>query len=125
MQEMNVLGNVRNVSLVSSEQRVLKRDVYDAVAVFDIENYCISAHLAPVLDNLYAVVASSHQPGKVDRAHFEVFGHWNGFFSDGVLKNSRNRKLLPGFQERAVYVAIGAADCIGKFRGGQIRSLRK
>ena len=48
VQETNVLGQIGDrMILYLFSQRMIKRDVDAAVAVFNVENHCISARLLP------------------------------------------------------------------------------
>src|ERR1700730_17380459 len=114
MQEADVLWYIVNISLVGTDQRVLERNVDGSIAVLHVEHDSVAARLAPPANNLYALIASGHQPGEIDCADLEILGHHDRLFNDRSVENPRNGQLLRGFQKSAVYFGICAADCLGK-----------
>ncbi len=50
-QEVDELRHVVNVDLMFAQQRVLKRNVYAAVAVLNVKHYRVAADFAPVADD--------------------------------------------------------------------------
>src|SRR4030088_2463841 len=57
MQETGELGQVVDVVFLSTGERVVKGNVDDAVAVFDIKYYRVAADFAPMTDDPQAAVA--------------------------------------------------------------------
>src|SRR5882757_1718855 len=74
MQETGELGQVVDVVLLSTSERVVKGNVDDAVAVFDIKHYGVAADFAPMTDDPQAAVAAGHNAGQVDGTYFEILG---------------------------------------------------
>ena len=62
MQEANVFRQIMEIGMMAAQQRMIKRNVDDAVAVLDIEDHGVSAHFAPVLNNPDSVIAACHHP---------------------------------------------------------------
>src|SRR5579864_6247331 len=97
---------------------MVKRNVYRAVAVLNIEDNGIAAGLAPAPDDLDSVIAAGHQSSQVNGTDFKVFGNWNSLFRYGRVQYSRNCKLLSRFYKRAAHIGIHAPDRISQFRRG-------
>src|SRR5579864_9752897 len=104
---------------------MIKRNIYGAVAVLNIEDDGITAGLAPAPYDLDSVITASHQASQVNRTDFKVLGNGNRLFGYRRVQYSRNCKLLSRFYKRAVHIGIHATNRFSQFRRSQIRSLRK
>ena len=98
---------------LSGGQGVIKSDVYDAIAILNIENHGIAANFAPVADDAHPVIAASHHSGQINRAHFEISCNRDGFLYNWRSENSRDNDLFTGLQENSLAIVIGFADGIG------------
>src|SRR5579884_3072720 len=99
-----------------ADQRMLKRNVDRAIAIFNVKNNRIAAGVAPSFYNLNTVIAAGHESGQVDCPYFEVLSYRNGFFCNGIVKNAGNSKLLSRFQERTTNISIGTANRLCQLR---------
>src|SRR5579864_5845011 len=95
---------------------MIKRNIYGAVAVLNIEDDGITAGFAPAPYDLDSMIAARHESGQVDSADFKVFGNWNSLFSYGRVQYSRNCKLLSRFYKCAVHIGIHAPNRTSQFR---------
>src|SRR3982750_1202461 len=90
VQEVDQLGNIVDVNLVLSEERVVEMDVDAPIGILDIENDGIAANFAPMADDSKTMIAARHHSGQVDGANFEILGNGDGLFSDRLGKDPRN-----------------------------------
>ena len=122
---MNVareLGKLRNgMGLLAASQFVSKRNRNQAVAILNIKDHRVAAHVAPVPQNLAAALAARHQARQVNRAHFKILGDWNRLLHNRFGDPTRNRQRFPHLHRVALAVAIGVPDRIAQFRGCQVR----
>src|SRR5215467_2092283 len=120
MQEAHELRQIRNVVMLASCQRMIKRNVYNSVAVLHIKNNRIPALLTPAADDAQAVIAAGHHPGQVNSANFEIPGNGYAFFNDRRIENTGDDQSLSGFKEVARAIVVGLADSVGDFAGSQV-----
>ena len=57
VQEVDQLGNIVDVNLVLSEERVVEMDIDATIGILDIEDDGIAANFAPMADDSESVIA--------------------------------------------------------------------
>src|SRR5579862_1220053 len=117
---MGELGQVMNVDVLASGERVIEGDVDAAVAVLDIENNGVSAHFPPVLDDPYPVVTAGHNAGQVDSPDLEVLGNGDRLLDDRSGQDARNDDLFASSQVVPGAIAVRLADGLSQFAGSKV-----
>src|ERR1700752_2882571 len=124
VQETDELGNIVNVDVVLAEQRMIVRDGYAAVGIFDIEYNRIAADFTPMLDDANPVLAARHESCEVNGADLKIFGDRDCLFGDRPGENARNDNVFVRLKNVArVGLVVHGADGVGQFGRGQVRSL--
>ena len=80
VQEVDQLGNIVDVNLVLSEERVVEMDIDATIGILDIEDDGIAANFAPMADDSKSMIAGRHDSGQVDGAHLEILGNGDRSF---------------------------------------------
>ena len=121
VQEADQLGDVMDVDLMFSEERVLEGNRHAAVGVLDVENDGVAANFTPVTDNVDSLVAGRHDSSEIDGADFEILRNGHGLFGNGSEENSGDDDGFVGFKNVAgVGLVIDGADRGRQLRGGQV-----
>src|ERR1700682_1901437 len=125
MHEMNELGQIVKRAVVTSQQRVIEGDGHASIAILDIEDDGVSAHLSPVADDPDSVVAGGHDSGEIHGPHFKVTVDRNRLLDDWRGQQSGNDHRLARLQEGAVEILVDLVDGLAQLGGSPVRSLRK
>src|SRR5579864_9294729 len=102
-----------------------KRNIYDAVAVFNVENHRVAAHLPPAVDDAHALFAAGHGSGQVDGAHFKVAFHFDWSFQNGTRQHPGDNNLLSRMQKVAPQTVVSLAHSRFQLGHSHERSLRQ
>src|ERR1700759_2602523 len=99
MQKAHIFRQVRDRVIVNFfGQRMIKRNIDAAIAVFYIENNGVSARLVPMSYQFNAMCTAGRSARHINRADFSLFCEWTLLFRNWLWLNAGNQDGLAFFE---------------------------